>query len=588
MRVNMGREGNASSSLSANGGAMLGPLILANAPSQPLEAATKYYVDTVFANLNANNVLDGVLPISALPSFTGDATSNQGSNSFTLANLGVTPGNYAKVIVDAKGRVTGNDVLSGSDIPNFNWDKVTGEPDTLAGYGITDALSSAGGTLVGNLTVPNPVQSMSIINKQYADAALSNNSASVGDLIRKSYSTTPVGFLRCNGGIVDKTTYADLYAVIGDNFSVNSMAGSGQPWRLQYQINETQSGDITGWTTGTALPGALGISQAIVTKNRVYLLGGKTSTAYVSTVYTAPINTDGTLGAWTTGTSLPAILGYSKALVTKNRVYLLGGYNGTAYLTTVYTAPINSDGTLGTWTTGTSLPVIKSGSEAIITKDRIYLFGGNNGVDFLSSVHTAPINADGTLGTWTTSTSLPEALSISQSIVTKNRVYLCGGGFSSSVYTSTVYTAPINVDGTLGAWSNSASLPNVLSNSQAIVTKNRVYLLGGTINGNNGLSTVYTAPINVDGTLGTWATGTSLPGALGWSQAIVVKNRVYLLGGYNGAYSSIVYTAPINSSIQDYSPYYDGSIVAIDQTTLFALPDFTGKEKNGASFYIKY
>ena len=51
MRVNMGREGRTSSSLSANGGSMLGALILANGPSQPLEAATKYYVDSTFASL---------------------------------------------------------------------------------------------------------------------------------------------------------------------------------------------------------------------------------------------------------------------------------------------------------------------------------------------------------------------------------------------------------------------------------------------------------------------------------------------------------------------------------------------------------
>ena len=198
MRVNMGREGRASSSLSANGGTMLGSLILANGPSQPLEAATKYYVDTAFASLNANNILDGILPISSLPAFTGDAINAQGSNSFLLTNIGVNPGSYAKVIVDAKGRVTGNDVLVGSDIPNFDWSKVSNKPSTIADYGITDALSTNGGTVAGHLSVSNPTQSMSAVNKQYVDSALSGNSAVVGDIIRKPYSSTPSGFLRCN------------------------------------------------------------------------------------------------------------------------------------------------------------------------------------------------------------------------------------------------------------------------------------------------------------------------------------------------------------------------------------------------------
>ena len=118
-----------------------------------------------------------------------------------------------------------------------------------------------------------------------------------------------------------------------------SIPGNGKPWKQQYAINTEQSGDITSWTTGPSLPGVLGESQAIVTKNRVYLLGGYIS-GYVSTVYTALINADGTLGTWTTGPSLPGVLGESQAIVTKNRVYLLGGVNGSNYVSTVYTAPI--------------------------------------------------------------------------------------------------------------------------------------------------------------------------------------------------------------------------------------------------------
>ena len=46
----------------------------------------------------------------------------------------------------------------------------------------------------------------------------------------------------------------------------------------------------------------------------------------------------------------------------------------------------------------------------------------------------------------------------------------------------------------------------------------------------------------------TWTTGTSLPGTVGMSQAIVTSSKVYLLGGLiNGSYSSAVYTAPINN-----------------------------------------
>jgi N-acetylneuraminic acid mutarotase len=299
-------------------------------------------------------------------------------------------------------------------------------------------------------------------------------------------------------------------------------------------INDLQDGDITGWVTDTSLPGPLNASQAIVTKNRVYLTGGFDGYAYVSTVYTAPINADGTLGTWTTGTSLPGPLYASQVIATKNRMYLLGGYNGSS-VATVYTAPINADGTLGTWTTGTSLPVPLGTYQAIVTKNRVYLLGGHNDSTAVSVVYTAPINADGTLGTWTTGTSLPGALYASQAIVTKNRVYLLGGLNSSVV------------------------------------------------------SVVYTAPINADGTLGTWTTGTSLPGTLGWSQAIVTKDKVYLLGGFDGsAYVSTVYTAPISGGLNDYSLYYDGTYVPLDANS-FMIPDTSIDDQQYASYsFIKY
>ena len=268
----------------------------------------------------------------------------------------------------------------------------------------------------------------------------------------------PQGTLLCDGSLVLKSTYSNLYNVIGDNFNyIANTYTNAKPWKNQYSFNVVQSADITGWTTDISLPGTLGISQAIVTNSRVYLLGGRNGTAVVSTVYTAPINSDGTLGTWTTGTSLPGVLGYSQAIVTNSRVYLLGGYSGTAAVSTVYTAPINSDGTLGTWTTGTSLPGILDASQAIVTNSRVYLLGGHNGTATVSTVYTAPINSDGTLGTWTTDTSLPGVLCYSQAIVTNSRVYLLGGSNGTTV--STVYTAPINSDGTLGTWTTGTSLP---------------------------------------------------------------------------------------------------------------------------------
>jgi len=76
---------------------------------------------------------------------SGDATMSA-AGAVTLKNTG-TAGTYTKVTTDAQGRVTSGTTLSATDIPALDWSKITtGQPTTLSGYGITDAVQNAGAT----------------------------------------------------------------------------------------------------------------------------------------------------------------------------------------------------------------------------------------------------------------------------------------------------------------------------------------------------------------------------------------------------------------------------------------------------------
>lgn len=549
--------GNSTGGFTFNGGQLTGALILAGNPSEPLEAASKQYVDSSMVNLSASNLTTGTLPSARLPSFAGDIVKPAGSSTINLAPIGITAGDYVKPTVDSKGRVTGGSALIADDITNLSWDKITtGKPTTLAGYGINDGISLTGGTLNGFLTFNGSVtDNMQAVTKQYVDVTLSSSSGiAIGDIIRKPYATTPSGFLKCNGAEVSKTTYNSLYATIGDRFSKQKTVTFGQPWRQQYSINEAQNADIGIWMTGTSLPIAICSSQAIVTKNRVYLIGGFIGGGTAqSTVYTALINSDGSLTNWVAGTALPGVLGYSVSTIIKNRIYLFGGTtDGNNSVTTVYTTTINADGTLGTWTTGTVLPSPVSNAYLIVTHSRVYICGGNNGVGLLSTVYYATISSDGTLGSWVTGTALPQAIYAGTAIVTKDRVYLVGGKNAAGNLVTT-YTTTINADGSIGTWTTGTSLPGPIWTHTVFVSKNRVYTFGGTTGAGTIVSTVYTAPINTDGTIGAWTVGTSLPSGMQQSTNIVVKNRIYLLGAYGVA---VVYLANISGGLNDYSSYY--------------------------------
>jgi hypothetical protein len=74
----------------------------------------------------------------------GDLTGTYPSP--TLTATGVTAGTCTRLTVDAKGRVTAGGSLTASDLPNFDWAKITsGKPTTLSGYGISDGVKNAGG-----------------------------------------------------------------------------------------------------------------------------------------------------------------------------------------------------------------------------------------------------------------------------------------------------------------------------------------------------------------------------------------------------------------------------------------------------------
>jgi hypothetical protein len=107
---------------------------------------------------NAANISSGTLPAGRLPAFFGDVTNAAGQLGMTLAATGVTAGTYGTstqlvpFTVDAKGRITSTGTAV-TIAPTFA--NVASKPTTLAGYGITDGVSSTSANAVVPLTHGN-------------------------------------------------------------------------------------------------------------------------------------------------------------------------------------------------------------------------------------------------------------------------------------------------------------------------------------------------------------------------------------------------------------------------------------------------
>lgn len=565
----------------SRGGYLTGPLYLYANPVQDLEAATKLYLDLALNGINIGNVKSGILPIGRLPAFVGDVTNLAGSNNFYLSTTGVVPGTYTKATVDNKGRVIAAPNATNADFPNVSWNKVTlDRPSTLAGFGITDGLKKTGGVLTGPLsmtTIPNKANQL--VTKGYIDSASENASAvSIGDTIRRPKSTSIPGFLLCNGSEVSKLDYANLYSVLPNEVSTMTDAvsidytlytalGNGQPWKNQYIYNGISY--FKNFVKNKDLPVKRSFAAIVATKSRVYLIGGMDENQVAqSSVYVATLDSNGALTSWVATSSLPSNAHSAKAIVVNNRVHLIGGDSGGGAVGTVYTASINPDGTLGAWSTGNALPAPRRGFQVVLTHKYVYVLGGENdgGVE-TNTVFQATVNTDGSLSTWTTSgTTLPANNAYAQIAVVRNKAYLIGGKTGSTQLTSN-YVATVGTDGVLGSFTTSnVNLPVGISHAEVLVTNSTTYLIGGKTDSSVS-NTIYSLGFStITGDIsGQWSLvqGNTLPQPVRGAQLIATRNFIHLVGGVDATTAlNTVYTAELfrGYGVNDYTRFYNGSL----------------------------
>ncbi|RKG68332.1 hypothetical protein D7V80_13095 [Corallococcus sp. CA054B] len=131
---------------------------------------------------------------------------------------------------------------------------------------------------------------------------------------------------------------------------------------------------------------------------------------------------------------------------------------------------------------------------------------------------------------------MPVDLYYHASAASRDRVFVSGGlGFqrgstSSRDQLATVFSAPIQADGALGAWTESAQLPEPLVHHAMVVADQRLFVAGGELR--DGFSKrVSSAPLREDGTLGPWRTEASLPQPRGWHALVAAGAELWVVGG---------------------------------------------------------
>ena len=483
--------------------------------------------------------------------------------------------------------------------------------------GITFTAGCGGGSGSSNTTPPPPVPQIQNINSSTTPTSPvslpieingSGFQAAPGKVTFKqgsiSVDVTPATSVWSDTGIVAAVPTGNgttSFTVPGTvSVTATTSGGTSNAVTVNLVPTLTFNPSAMGWSTTMALPTPMAGLRAVAvpgsTSSSAFAIvtGGYDGSANTTTVWANSLNQDGTVGDttntnWTTIATnpLPATLAHhamaeaddTNSLVPlgKRFIYVIGGQvNATdaGGTNTVYVASVDSNtGAVGTWTTlTTTLPQPLFGLSATVHNGYLYVAGGvnTNGVP-VGSIYSAQVNADGTLGSWTTSAnSLPTPRAFGKMFVFGGIIYYINGDQNSSIPPNDqdvgdkfVYYASA-LRGAVGAWvQNGNSTIHDRAKGVLFTAYGQVISGEGVYNGSVGSGEMETSTINATNTgnlaLNSWTglTGSTDPtanvyNAAGFTSPLVSTTnapRFLILGGQaltgttgpGGALSSTVY-----------------------------------------------
>src|SRR3989344_3792693 len=295
---------------------------------------------------------------------------------------------------------------------------------------------------------------------------------------------------------------------------------------------------------GNTLPSPLQQEGVAAANGYVYVLGGHDGSNTTSTVLYAKINADGSLGAFTrNAVALPEVRRLGASVVANGYIYFIAGLDASANDASIYYAKLNSDGSTGSFVTNpNSLPAAIRQFSAVMANGYVYVLGGYDGSAFVSAVYYAKLNADGSIGPFTTNAnSLPVTRMNFGSVIANGYVYVVGG--ENTTATSSVLYAKINADGSLGVFTtNSNALPWIKRLHTSFTANGYLYALGGA--SSTATSSIYYGKLNNDGSINAFVTdNTTMDPAMYAHASVFVNGYFYRIGGNNGSVTSSVFYA---------------------------------------------
>ena len=309
------------------------------------------------------------------------------------------------------------------------------------------------------------------------------------------------------------------------------------------------TGQLGAWQAAAPLPVARANHCSVAIDNWVLAIGGNRSDGsggFLDTdeIDAAQVAADGTLGAWQVAGQLPSPGSQSTCTSDGTTLYVIDGiYDDTTKGSQVWSADLDQTGHLAPLASLGALPndTYAINEAAAVVDGTLYVTTANTPDDTFDPDQTFTIRTPiggGTPLAWSTDAwQGVDFRADSELAFSGDTAYVIGGYHDPAVGAVTdAFVAPIGKDGALGAASTTTALPAPVAFGRAAAIDSWLFVVGGRaqVFTGGGSTTIYAAPIAVDGTLGDWTEPTALSAPRTNFALALVGDVLVLTGGGNG------------------------------------------------------
>jgi hypothetical protein len=288
------------------------------------------------------------------------------------------------------------------------------------------------------------------------------------------------------------------------------------------------------WSSGAAMPLAVKFTMAGVLKNKIYVVGGVTSSAIVANnqIY------DPVANSWSVGAALPTITFGAATAVVGNTLYIFGGSTNNVNETNAvwaYNPKSNK------WTAKAAMPTARVVATAVADKNIIYVIGGYNFTFGHGGLLNIVESYNTQTNTWTTEAPLLTWKSESSVGLVGSTILAAGGGTGTGdTGENEGYSVLTN------SWTTLASDP-MGRNASCGGYAGKLIVAGG---GNNSAIAVNTNE-SFSLTKNKWTTLAPMPQAVADPGSAIYKGSLYCFGG-----GSVVgqFAGSVFNYVQKYQP----------------------------------